>query len=58
MAAFRILREGSRAKSKIRVLDFRRADFGLFRDLLSRVPCDGALGGNGVQESWLILKVS
>jgi len=37
-------------------LDFRRADFGLFGDLLGRVPWDKALEGRGVQESWLIFK--
>lgn len=34
---FRILRRGSKAKSKITVLHFRKGDFGLFRDLLERV---------------------
>ncbi|PKU35594.1 glycerol kinase [Limosa lapponica baueri] len=33
MVEFRILRGWSRAKSKITSLDFRRADFGLFRGL-------------------------
>ncbi|KFV10376.1 hypothetical protein N340_10119, partial [Tauraco erythrolophus] len=37
-------------------LDFRRADFGLFGDLLSRVQWDEALEGRGAQESWLIFK--
>ncbi|KFW07334.1 hypothetical protein N327_01759, partial [Fulmarus glacialis] len=37
-------------------LDFRRADFGLFRDLRGRVPWDKALEGRGPQESWLIFK--
>ncbi|KFV20689.1 hypothetical protein N340_13269, partial [Tauraco erythrolophus] len=37
-------------------LDFRRADFGLFRDLLARVQWDEALEGRGAQESWLIFK--
>ncbi|KFV20591.1 hypothetical protein N340_07832, partial [Tauraco erythrolophus] len=37
-------------------LDFRRADFGLFRDLLARVQWDKALEGRGAQESWLIFK--
>ncbi|KAK4807239.1 hypothetical protein QYF61_024359 [Mycteria americana] len=32
MVEFRILRGGSRAKSQIKTLDVRRADFGLFRD--------------------------
>ncbi|KFV20393.1 hypothetical protein N340_12155, partial [Tauraco erythrolophus] len=37
-------------------LDFRRADFGFFRDLLARVPWDEALERRGAQESWLIFK--
>ncbi|KFU98828.1 hypothetical protein N340_10187, partial [Tauraco erythrolophus] len=37
-------------------LDFRRADFVLFRDLLARVQWDEALEGRGAQESWLIFK--
>ncbi|GAB0179340.1 hypothetical protein GRJ2_000399300 [Grus japonensis] len=40
---FRILRGGSQAKSKITSLDFRRDDFGLFRDLLERGQrCEGS----------------
>ncbi|KFQ96524.1 hypothetical protein Y956_02301, partial [Nipponia nippon] len=45
------------AHSKLTTLDFRRADFDLFRDLLGRVPWDKALEGRGAQESWLIFKV-
>jgi len=41
---------------KLTTLDFRRTDFGLFRDLLDRIPWDKALEGRGTQESWLILK--
>ncbi|KFP96141.1 hypothetical protein N329_05204, partial [Haliaeetus albicilla] len=37
-------------------LDFRRADFGLFRDLLGRILWDKRLEGRGAQESWLIFK--
>ncbi|KFV20004.1 hypothetical protein N340_00444, partial [Tauraco erythrolophus] len=37
-------------------LDFRKADFGLFKDLLTRVQWDEALEGRGAQESWLIFK--
>ncbi|KFV04577.1 hypothetical protein N340_07601, partial [Tauraco erythrolophus] len=37
-------------------LDFRRADFGLFRNLLSRVQWDEVLEGREAQESWLIFK--
>ena len=35
---FKILRAARRAHSNLDTLDFRRADFGLFRDLLGRVP--------------------
>ena len=53
---FKILMAVRRVCSKFTTLDFRRADFGLFRDLLGRVPWDEALEGRGAQESWLIFK--
>ena len=53
---FKILRAPRRAHNKLTTLDFRRTDFGLFRDLLGRVPWDKALEGRGAQESWLIFK--
>ncbi|GAB0210150.1 hypothetical protein GRJ2_003480800 [Grus japonensis] len=56
MVEFRILRAARRAHSKLTTLDFRRADFGLLRDLLGRIPWDKALEGRGAQESWLIFK--
>ncbi|GAB0208696.1 mitochondrial enolase superfamily member 1 [Grus japonensis] len=56
MVEFRILRTARRAHSKLATLDFRRADFGLFRDLLGRIPWDKALEGRGAQDSWLIFK--
>ncbi|GAB0179954.1 mitochondrial enolase superfamily member 1 [Grus japonensis] len=52
MEEFKILRAARRAHSKLTTLDFRRADFGLFRDLLGRVPWDKALEGRGTQDSW------
>ena len=48
---FKILRAARVLYSKLTTLDFRRADFGLFRDLLGRVPWDKALEGRGAQES-------
>ncbi|GAB0190228.1 hypothetical protein GRJ2_001488100 [Grus japonensis] len=56
MVEFRILRAARRACSKLATLDFRRADFGLFRDLLGRIPWDKALEARGAQDSWLIFK--
>ncbi|GAB0188947.1 mitochondrial enolase superfamily member 1 [Grus japonensis] len=43
-------------EEQLRDLGFRRADFGLFRDLLDRIPWDKALEGRGAQDSWLIFK--
>ncbi|GAB0179152.1 mitochondrial enolase superfamily member 1 [Grus japonensis] len=53
---FRILRRGRRLKIKLTALDFRRADFGLFKDLLGRVPWDKDLEERAAQESWLLFK--
>ncbi|GAB0182061.1 mitochondrial enolase superfamily member 1 [Grus japonensis] len=56
MVEFRIIRAARRACSKLTTLGFRRADFGLFRDLLGRIPWDKALKGRGTQDSWLIFR--
>ncbi|GAB0178980.1 hypothetical protein GRJ2_000363300 [Grus japonensis] len=45
MVEFKILRAARSTHSKITTLDLRRADFGLFRDLLGRIPWDKALKG-------------
>ena len=44
---FKILRTARRTHSKLTTLEFRRADFGLLRDLLGRIPWDKALEGRG-----------
>lgn len=41
--------------SKLAILDFGRADLGLFRDLLGRIPCDKALEERA-QDVWSIFK--
>jgi len=56
MVELRILRGGSRAISRIKILDFRRANFGLFQELLRGIPWVRTLEGRGVQESWSLLK--
>jgi len=45
MVDFRILCGGSRSVSRITTLDFRRANFGLFKDLLGGIPWVRALEG-------------
>ena len=52
---FRILRS-VRREHQLTTLDFGRADFGLFRYLLGRVPWDRVMEGRWVQESWVIFK--
>lgn len=44
----RIQRGGSNAKSRTGALDLRRAEFGLFRDLLGRMPWVMVLDRGGV----------
>lgn len=53
---FRILREGSKAKSRAASMDFRRADFNLFRYVLGISPKDIALERRRTHDSWLIFK--
>jgi len=45
---FRILHGGRRAISRIKILDLRRANLGLFKDLLGGIPWVRALEGRGV----------
>lgn len=51
VSEFRIQRKGNKTKSSITSLDFSRADFARFRDLLVRVPQRTTVGRKGVQES-------
>ncbi|PKU41015.1 rna-directed dna polymerase from mobile element jockey-like [Limosa lapponica baueri] len=37
-------------------MDFQRADLGLFKSLLDRVPWEAALKGKGVQEGWTFFR--
>ncbi|PKU47352.1 dtw domain-containing protein 2 [Limosa lapponica baueri] len=54
MVEFKILRVVRRAHRYLTTLDFRRKDFGLFRDLLGKVSWDKALEGRETQGTWLI----
>jgi len=56
MVEFRILHGGSRVISRIKTLELRRANFGLFKELLGGIPCTRALKGRGVQECWSLFK--
>ncbi|KAF1501108.1 hypothetical protein FQV17_0014956, partial [Megadyptes antipodes antipodes] len=56
MVEFSILGEVRRGASKTATMNFRRADFGLFRTLVERVPWETVLKGKGVQEGWTFFK--
>jgi len=56
MVELRILCEGSRVVSMIKTLDFRRASFGLFKNLLGGIMWVRGLEGRGIQESWSLFK--
>lgn len=53
---FVIQRKGQAKSSQTRILDFRRADFGKFREILSMIPWAGILKEKGVNEGWEFLK--
>ncbi|RMC06735.1 hypothetical protein DUI87_16181 [Hirundo rustica rustica] len=53
---FSIIGEIRRNTNKTFTLDFRRADFCLFRSLIQRVPWEAALKNKGVQERWMCFK--
>ena len=53
---YKILRASNKVCSKLTNLDFRRADFSLFRELLGRMIWYKALEGRGAQESWSVFK--
>jgi len=48
--------EVKRGASKTTTMDFWRADFGLLRTLVERVPWVRVLKGKGVQEGWTFFK--
>ena len=44
------------SKSKIMVLNFRKANFQLFRELVNKTPWETVLIGKGAEQSWQIFK--
>lgn len=53
---FRTLHGRNRVVCKIATLDFKRVNFGLFKDLLGGIPLIRVLKDLGTQEIWLIFK--
>ncbi|PKU44308.1 glycerol kinase [Limosa lapponica baueri] len=53
---FRIVGSTCKTTSRIETVDFRRANFYLFKKLLGEIPWVTTLEGRVAQESWLIFK--
>jgi len=56
MLEFFVRGEVKTASTKNITMDFWRADFGLFRTLVERVPWERVLKNRGVQEGWTFFK--
>ena len=56
MLEFKIFSVMRKKDSRVATLDFRRANFPLFRELFGRVPWDSAVEGLGVDECWSVFK--
>ena len=55
---FRILSGGSRLISRIKTLDLRRANFGLFKELLGGIPWARALEVGGSKRAGCCLNIT
>jgi len=56
LVEFVILKNAGLAKSRVRTLSFRRANFWLFKELLSGIPCETVLKGMGTELNWQLFK--
>jgi len=46
LVEFTVLRDMGQAKGKVRTLNFRKANFQLFKELVNKSPCKPALRDN------------
>ena len=53
---FVILKNASLAKSRVRTLNSRRANFWLLKELLDGIPWETVLRGMGTEQSWQLFK--
>ena len=53
---FKIFSVIRKKDSRVATLDFRRANFNLFRELFNRVPWQSAFEGLGVHKCWSVFK--
>jgi len=51
-----LLREMGITKSIVRTLNFRRANFQLFKEIVRRTPWETVLRSRGIEQSWQLFK--
>ncbi|KAK4811070.1 hypothetical protein QYF61_016356 [Mycteria americana] len=56
LVEFAVLRDMGQAKSKVRTLNFRKANFQPFKELVNGTPWETALRDKGAEQSWQIFK--
>ena len=52
LVEFTVLKDTGQAKSKVRTLNFRKANFQLFKELVNRTLWETALRDKGAEQSW------
>ena len=56
LVEFTVLRDMGQAENKVGTLNFRKAKFQLFKELVNRTPWETALGDKGAEQRWQIFK--
>jgi len=56
LVEFTVLRDMGKARGKVRTLNFRKASFQLFKQLVSRTPWETVLRDRGAEQSWQIFQ--
>ncbi|KAK4821003.1 hypothetical protein QYF61_010734 [Mycteria americana] len=56
LVEFTVLRDMGQVRSTVRTLNFRKANFQLFKELVSRTPWETVFRDRGAQQSWQIFK--
>jgi len=56
LVEFTDLRDMGKARSIVRTLNFRKGNFQIFKELVSRTPWETVLRDRGAEQRWQILK--
>jgi len=56
LVEFTVLRDTGKVRSVVRTLNFRKADFQIVKELVSRTPWETVLRDRGAERSWQIFK--